>query len=133
MSKRYGRNQRRKHREELAFAVSVSTMNAENALHLRELLNTSVLQGQQLKKGLRAAQNEIAEMVKVLRPVTEVSLGVRPIMHVSTQLTFTRPSPEAAYKMDMEKLMILSGPEAQAALAFEIGKDIAEFFSRYGK
>lgn len=127
MSKRYGRNQRRKHQEQLSILAGTLYREQCRVVSLEEATRHQAAHIRQLER-------EIGAMVAVLKPRSSV------IPHVDnmevtavTELQFTKPSPELRYKIDMERLHILKGPNAVEQLALNIGREIAKGFSRIVK
>lgn len=117
MSKRFGRNQRRKLRQEVQ-AREQDFMQAVRSFN-------------ELDRKYRNAQREISEMVRnTLKPAGHFHIPVdKPLKATAiARLEFTHPSPERRYDMDMTQLRILSGDEAVGALAMEIAKDLALSF-----
>jgi len=127
MSKRFGRNQRRRAREtenELKELTRLHDIAAED-------ISSLTSDKRALQQRLVQFEGEIARMIATLEPHVDIRLAaLNPgSMKVAASLEFIRPSPTAEYIIRAEQIHLLDGPEAVSCLGITIGKEIARFLA----
>lgn len=126
MSKRYGRNQKRKQREEIKRLEHVAREHYEGKVE-------AIIEGKKLRKEVDLLSQELMDIVsRNLKPKTEllgdVAKGGTTI--ISSRLTFTKPNPEMRYNLERARMQMLTGPKAVEALGMTIGMELARALAR---
>lgn len=123
MSKRFGRNQRRRAREIEELLIKTKEYGLQVTKRVMELEKENRAQAQRLVR----FEGEVARMIATLQSTTQVDRPhINPrIARVSSSLKAFVPPPTVQYDLKLEQLHLLDGPEAVASLAITIGREIA--------